>query len=1496
MYSVYIKNYKDSNNQIHTTEEQMYEVPIFEPERALTDPSGSTEMGKAGSFEASIKPGQIWYDCWLQMKTLVRVEYEDETIFRGRVLTIDNTLTGEKKLHFEGDLAFLLDSLQHGEKEADRSEISAGAYITELLEEHNRQMLEQGDDDKCIYPGEIPGQYSSRISNAMRLPNERKKFGSDGWQTTMDCLEELQNEFGGYFRTRYTAGTCYFDWLESWFNEEINPQPIKIGENLVSLSSSAEVENIFTALIPVGRDEGNDVLLDQKRILVPQVVDYYSGHPEKLNFGYHTTNDYATAVQKYGIIYKTQKFENADTKAKLLEYAMDWIRNNYCGGVVGFTVSAVDLHHLGLDVRKYMVGDRIRLTYPDIDSRANGVTPMVTKDATIVSISYNLHNPERNSYTIGTPNNVITRTYGTPVTKAQPTSTPSSTSTASTTTPTSSTSSSSKQAAQQQQEQKQQNYNSGVAQDENDNAFWSFLMNDKYNTKEYNTYQETYGALAGTGALKTSYIMLDTGVNKHNAETGEGEEERAYLRSILINGHNGEFSFHYYHDPTTGVDYDQLESFQAATNTMTYSAAQNTLTLKQRKDLIVEYDPDTGLPVFKPAVPLWQMNLNEDGTGYLSQSWVVDENDPEKSKTQYTSFMDYAKGSLYTANAFFGIIDEEWQEENSIYKFFRQYLTPHITISGKNSQISTATSESSGNFITSLLNGETGLSQFLSPENGGLTLSMNSLSGIISMFTGSGSGTDSDKTVEIDGKNGTQKIGKDLNGDWEITINEPIAYREWDEDKQAYVVHYTPKGTIKAADFSLPSVPSFHTKMAVIDQLIADKIDANEVRANYAQFNDLVASNITVTHPSSGTITDAQAWLAENTADIDTTGALLAEKIVAYDAKFHNIDVDILTVKQKLTASWIESTIADLDIVHVKSIQGVDGNSNIAVNSVSAFQRLYIGTGPDTIDLISNGIDDSVIDLQISYSNQNHNYTLQKKTISSNRTWTDVGTFSVASTLVGEWRGTNSSRYYYVYAEEDSDIHISSPTISADDVYIVGDPVWSNNKQSFTQSMRLDDEDGNTIVLFSHEFDTSESYEAGLRAGSGGVTAEGYWDPNVTGQFYYGLSNQSNKPYTRISVSSVGPSSPVGGIFGATMLLQPYEVYNEEHDVVLSGRLTVDATDAWNEGRDSAIEDANITSLTGSWNGQGTFTYSASTGVDSDTESTTLSSDWTMSGNPSWSDDEHVSINLIVSEEETGNTAIILEDIEINTSHSYNAGRNHVTSEGYWDPNENGRFYYMTSGRAGTEDQHNTRISVTSVSSAYPIGGTFGATMLLQPYEVHNEDYDVVLSGRLTVDATDAWNEGHDTAEAEAEATIESLQSQVETLREQLDTATDLCFEYRTRIFEQDAEIRELNSSLDQLYDEYDQLDIELQNAYRDYYDEVEAHEIDNANYQDAIDERNATIASMQETINELRREINSWNGVKHWGSFKLYYQNGYNMVVAGGSANNGVHDWYYFE
>lgn len=420
MFDIYIKDF-NQNGSIVIEEILVQTIPAeHEGDLKLISPIVKNEMGNAASLDFSIEAGTAFYDAFLQMKTHMRITYDGEDIFNGRVLTIDNnTFRRTRRIRCEGAFTYLIDSPVEGVPEAKRGKLTIGQYLTNLLNNHNTYV---NDTDKSFYVGEVPGYYSSGITSEQQIKNDTRNYGSDSWTDTKSALEDLRSHYGGFFRTRTReGGGVYLDWLNHYFSASENPQTIEVGKNILDISDVTEIDNIFTAIIPIGKTSSNktngalyidgyrtEVHGNNKMLKVPDICSVYSD--AQLNSGYHRADYYRNAINNYGMIIKPVTFNDATTKEKLFSEACEWIKNNYQGDVVKFTIKAIDMRQIGENTSKIMVGDRVRIRYLVGDE--TGAFSWNDILLTCLSVSYDLYHPENNSYTFGIPANILTKTYG----------------------------------------------------------------------------------------------------------------------------------------------------------------------------------------------------------------------------------------------------------------------------------------------------------------------------------------------------------------------------------------------------------------------------------------------------------------------------------------------------------------------------------------------------------------------------------------------------------------------------------------------------------------------------------------------------------------------------------------------------------------------------------------------------------------------------------------------------------------------------------------------------------------------------------------------------------------------------------------------------------------------------------------------------------------------------------------------------------------------------
>ena len=114
-------------------------VSVYDPLNSsyyLISPKLTLEWGKAGAFEFVVPSTNLFYQKFQQLKTVVTVEFDGNEIFRGRVLSIERDFNNLKTVYCEGDLSYLVDSVQ----KAEQYEGTTHDLFRRIIQKHNQRV------------------------------------------------------------------------------------------------------------------------------------------------------------------------------------------------------------------------------------------------------------------------------------------------------------------------------------------------------------------------------------------------------------------------------------------------------------------------------------------------------------------------------------------------------------------------------------------------------------------------------------------------------------------------------------------------------------------------------------------------------------------------------------------------------------------------------------------------------------------------------------------------------------------------------------------------------------------------------------------------------------------------------------------------------------------------------------------------------------------------------------------------------------------------------------------------------------------------------------------------------------------------------------------------------------------------------------------------------------------------------------------------------------
>lgn len=335
--------------------------------RELISPVVELSDNSPGSFKFDMPPDNPGYDKIKKLTSVVQVLKDEEEIFCGRVLDEESDFYGVKSVTCEGELAYLLDSIQ---RPGEYHNMTPRAFLEMLLNNHNSQV----EEHKKVYCGNV----------TVTDPND-SIYRYTNWETTLDDInDKLVDRLGGHLVLRKEGDKKYLDWYASYSDfRQQNTQKIEFGKNLLDFSQTVTAADIATAIIPLGARQ-------EKEEDDPEALERYLTI-ESVNDGKDYVYD-QEAVEQFGWVYRTVKFDDVTIASNLKTKGEQYLHETQFEQLT-LTVKAVDLNLLYADIKSIQLGDDIRVI-----SKPHGLD----KYFPALQRSYHLDAPEQDTITLGT--------------------------------------------------------------------------------------------------------------------------------------------------------------------------------------------------------------------------------------------------------------------------------------------------------------------------------------------------------------------------------------------------------------------------------------------------------------------------------------------------------------------------------------------------------------------------------------------------------------------------------------------------------------------------------------------------------------------------------------------------------------------------------------------------------------------------------------------------------------------------------------------------------------------------------------------------------------------------------------------------------------------------------------------------------------------------------------------------------------------------------------
>lgn len=299
-----------------------------EDKLVITEPDVYLAVGKAGEMSFVLQPDHPYLDRLQRMQGVVSLLDDGVPVYRGRITKDNATYYGSRKITTEGLMACLNDSVMPpfsfpGDVEEDEEYQTAAAsgnvveyFFRWVLARHNAQVSEA----QQIKPG------ACTVTDS----NNYIARSSTEYLTTMEVLTTRlpKSALGGHLLIRYEADGNYLDYYADL--PLTNTQRVEYAANLLDIVSERDGTEIYTSILPVGKDGltiadiADGDLTDD---LVKDGLTVYS----------------RSGVAAYGRINRYVRWDDVTVVANLLAKAKASVSSAGLATQESITVQAVDL-------------------------------------------------------------------------------------------------------------------------------------------------------------------------------------------------------------------------------------------------------------------------------------------------------------------------------------------------------------------------------------------------------------------------------------------------------------------------------------------------------------------------------------------------------------------------------------------------------------------------------------------------------------------------------------------------------------------------------------------------------------------------------------------------------------------------------------------------------------------------------------------------------------------------------------------------------------------------------------------------------------------------------------------------------------------------------------------------------------------------------------------------------------------------------------------------
>lgn len=201
----------------------------------------------AGSLEITVPSFNNGYSILIPLLVEAKVTRDGTPIWYGRLLTVDEDLWKNKKCVFEGELSYLLDSLQTPQTYAMNSEDAASFFkrvIASMLSKHNGAVEEYKRFKLGTVDIDMPLDANEQIEITTNFENTLEAIKKNLLDLGLDVHVRLSHD---------NNGNRIIDFINGYITHNASMQSIDFGKNLLDYASNMDGSIYYTVIYPRGK-------------------------------------------------------------------------------------------------------------------------------------------------------------------------------------------------------------------------------------------------------------------------------------------------------------------------------------------------------------------------------------------------------------------------------------------------------------------------------------------------------------------------------------------------------------------------------------------------------------------------------------------------------------------------------------------------------------------------------------------------------------------------------------------------------------------------------------------------------------------------------------------------------------------------------------------------------------------------------------------------------------------------------------------------------------------------------------------------------------------------------------------------------------------------------------------------------------------------------------------------------------------------------------------